>query len=197
MTHEEMWYSHFNELVKYKEEYGKVDVPISYVTANGFKLGAWLYNQRTFQNDSKKRKLLSDIGVKWDIRKDRWDNMYELLIEYYDEHGNSNVPFTYLIDDEIPLGTWLARQRNFYKDGRTDILSVEQISMLNDLNIDWSPKDTGLLNRDIVDYKQYRKVMLERMKHILKDLSFEVYSSINSTKNQNTIVQEIIKRMWH
>jgi len=196
MTHEEMWYTHYDQLVKYKEEYGNSDVPAAYVTDNGFLLGSWLYVQRNFLNDSKKRQLLTDLGIKWDLKREKWDDMYHLLEEYYDEHGSSDVPFTYFTYDELPLGTWLARQRKAYKERKNNILSLEQIAMLNDLDIDWGPNDTYLLNQEIVDYKQYRRVMLERMKHILEDISYEVYSSIKSRKNQATIEQEIIKRMW-
>ena len=69
--------------------------------------------------------------------------------------------------------------------------------LLNDLNMDWSPRNTHFLNSKITDDLAYKKVMLERMKHILKDLSYEFDKDINTEAKQKVLIDQVIERMWH
>lgn len=73
-----------------------------------------------------------------------WYLMYEKLREYYKEYGNINVPIYYRTPDGILLGHWLSNVRNSYKNPNLGNirLNSNQIKLLDELGIDWSPIDT-------------------------------------------------------
>ena len=66
-------------------------------------------------------------------QEERWEKAYNLLINYYKEHGNIYVPRGYIVDG-VKLGKWLNRQHEFYNKGK---LSQERIDKLNELNTNW------------------------------------------------------------
>ena len=104
------WAQCFEALVKYKKEYGNLDVPVSYVTEDGIRLGRWIRRQRSGSNtvSGEKRKLLSDLGFVWNL-SDPWEEKFKLAKQYYDEHGNINIPSNYVADG-VWIGKWLSEQ---------------------------------------------------------------------------------------
>jgi superfamily II DNA or RNA helicase len=63
----------------------------------------------------------------------RWKDNFEKLQDYYNIHGNSDVPARYKIDKA--LGSWVVSQRVRFKEKR---LNTEQIANLNSINFNWS-----------------------------------------------------------
>ena len=126
-----------------------------------------------------------------------WMYWYHELEKYYEEHGNIDIPYKYETEDEIKLGTWLATQRQAYKGKGTWKITKEQIGLLSDLNVEWSIRDTKLLNMKIEkDNKdKYYKVLNDRLEHVLTDLSYEVSNEITE-ENQKELCKQIVKRMW-
>ena len=75
---------------KYYEHHGNLEVPRSFKTNNGYeyaengriKLGHWIYNRRNDTNPtSEKGQLLAQIGMIWNIRKNK-DEVKDLCDEY-------------------------------------------------------------------------------------------------------------------
>ena len=64
-----------------------------------------------------------------------WNKNYEVLVKYYAENGDSNVPRSY---HNKQLSGWVKRQRNNLKDGK---LSSNQIVLLNNLDFVWNRTD--------------------------------------------------------
>ncbi len=64
-----------------------------------------------------------------------WNKNYEVLVKYYAENGDSNVPRSY---HNKQLSGWVKRQRNNLKDGK---LSSNQIILLNNLDFVWNRTD--------------------------------------------------------
>ena len=199
--HEELWKKHYASLLEYYQKNGDIDVPEEYIMQDGFELGRWLNEQRSAHKNGilKKRrtKLLNDLGIKWNPRKDKWDDKYYVLEEYYNKYGHINVPISFTTDNGFGLGYWLNTQRQAYKRHSSYRINKDQIMLLNDLGMDWSPRDTNTLNNEITDYKSYKKILLERMKYILEDLSYEYENAISTPKKQLLLENEIIERMWH
>ena len=200
----ENWDKNYYVLEEYYEEHGNIDVPFRYETKDWVKLGSWLNNQRraykgkgTCKITEDQIQLLNDLGMKWEVQKENWDDNYYALEEYYEEHGNIDIPYKYETEDEIKLGTWLATQRQAYKGKGTWKITKEQIGLLNDLNVEWSIRDTKLLNMKIEkDNKdKYYKVLNDRLEHVLTDLSYEVSNEITE-ENQKELCKQIVKRMW-
>lgn len=60
------WKRGYSHAEAYRREFGKLDVIVSYVAADGYPLGEWLYTQRTHKKrlTTDKRLLLQKIGAK-------------------------------------------------------------------------------------------------------------------------------------
>ena len=194
---EDKWNKHYAYLKEYYDKNGNSDVLQHYVTEDGFNLGIWLSEQRLAYKtgilNKRRIKLLKELKVKMNTRDDNWNEFFEALEDYYEQNGNSSVSFDYETKDGIKLGQWLTTQRKSYKLYK---LNSERRMLLNDLEVDWVVSDTMFLNKPITNANRYKKVMLERMKHILDDLSYGVYGEISNEKSQARIEKEIIKRMW-
>ena len=199
---EDMWNKHYAYLKAYYDETGNSDVPCEYITRDGFELGRWLSEQRVaYKNrllNKRRIKLLKQLEFRANPIKERWDDFYYLLEEYYNNHGNANPPTGYVTEKGYKLGNRANMIRQAYKGTNSRKLNKDQIMLLNDLNFDWSPKDTTLLNSNITasNEKEFKRVMLERMKHILEDISYEMNGNITSVKKQEKLEKSIIKRMW-
>lgn len=198
---EDLWNSNYKYLKSYYKEKGNIDVPQFFKTDDGFKLGSWLEQQRTAYKAGflslRRKKLLNELGIKWNHHRETWDENYYLLEEYYNTYNNIDVSVNYSVGN-IHLGRWLYSQKQAYNGTIKLKITQDHIMLLNDLKIDWSPKATSFLNTQIDDSnkEKYYEVMLERMNHILEDLNYEGYNDINSKDMQDKIEKEIVKRMW-
>lgn len=136
------WNDYYNLAKKYYEEHDNIDIPLDY-EIDGVKLGKWLKNQNKRIIDTnktssmqKKIKLLNDLGMKWHTQTTTWNENYRLLKEYYEEHGNIDVPQKYVVNG-VKLGVWVSIQRQKYSGTIKVKLTEEQISLLEELGIKW------------------------------------------------------------
>ena len=83
------------------------------------------------------------------VFNDRWEQNYQLLCEYKNEHKDSNMPKTALYKGSS-LGIWCQRQRNKYREG---VLSKDRIEKLNDIGFSFNPLEDEWERK----YKQYEK----------------------------------------
>jgi len=68
-----------------------------------------------------------------------WDFYYGLLLDYFEEHGDTNVFWTHQTEDGHNLGSWVRSQRSQKKINE---LSAERIQKLNDLYFIWDTRET-------------------------------------------------------
>jgi len=135
---ESSWDIHYPEAVRFYKENGNLDIPASFVTETGVKLGTWYRTMRNkyregMLNDEEK-KALEDIGMEWESVKNRtWMMYYGLAKEYYDQNGDLAVNLKYSKDGQN-LGIWISSQRYAKKKGS---LSDEQISLLEEIGMSW------------------------------------------------------------
>ena len=150
-TLEELWNEKYQLLLEYYEEHGNIGAPSNYVI-KGVRLGRWLHTQRQaykgiggWRITEEHIEKLNALGMNWGKSKNTitWDEYYELLKKYYNEHGNINIPKNYTVNG-INLGTWINTQRQAYKN---HTLSPERIIKLEKLDIRWS-KDINHLDWD-------------------------------------------------
>ncbi|SDB27517.1 Superfamily II DNA or RNA helicase [Ruminococcaceae bacterium FB2012] len=108
-TKEIKWESHYILLCKYKEKYGHINVPASYVI-DGVRLGSWVAEQRRMFRDNTlneyRKEKLDKLGMVWKL-PDAWEQRYLLAKKYYEEYGNINVA-----NDLAYEGVWLCRWLN-------------------------------------------------------------------------------------
>ncbi|HDY67604.1 MAG TPA: hypothetical protein ENH85_07425, partial [Candidatus Scalindua sp.] len=132
--HESQWKEMFVELKEYKRKYGDCNVPKNW-TVNK-QLAKWVSRQRAYYRNKKLSndciKHLEDIGFVWDPLVSQWKEMFALLKEYKDKHGNYNVPQKWTGNRQ--LGSWVSSQRAYYRDKK---LSNDKIKHLEEIGFEW------------------------------------------------------------
>ena len=142
----------FNELLKYKVLFGHPNVPINYLTPEGFPLGHWLsFKRKCYRNNKipkEIKKRLDDVGVIVDFDDDSFSEGFNETIKFKSIHGTPNAPCTcatklgtrcsYVTPEGFPLGGWQTRQRQSYKKNK---LSQDQIQQLEEIGFCWDRID--------------------------------------------------------
>ncbi len=126
-----VWENGFMEAKNYSEEYGNLSVPKNYRSNTDFPLGIWIQRQRSLYKNKKisddRIKRLTDVGMNWN--PDNWESRFDLVKQYYEEHGNINISQKEVIQG-IWLGKWIVSQKKAMESGK---LTNEQIEMLKTL----------------------------------------------------------------
>ena len=126
-----VWENGFIEAKNYSEEYGNLSVPKNYSSSTDFPLGIWIQRQRSLYKNKKisddRIKRLTDIGMNWN--PDNWESRFDLVKQYYEEHGNINISQKEVIQG-IWIGKWIVSQKKAMESGK---LTNEQMEMLKRL----------------------------------------------------------------
>ena len=138
---EERWNRNFRALKAYYDQHGNLDVPQTYVTSDGIRLGQFVKNMR-FHRDTKYRRCLTpsrviqltQMGMIWDVDEYRWQENYREAQAYYQEHGKLCPTKRYTTPSGKKLGVWLTYQRQKHAAGE---LSEEKTAMLNAIGMQW------------------------------------------------------------
>lgn len=132
-----LWEKGYNAALKYRGDHGNLDVPTSYVCDDGYRLGAWICDQREKKNmPARRRRLLDELGMIWE-KPDPWETRYALVKDYYDRHGDINIPSKYKVDG-MWLAKWLSEQRQIYMGNRGEKrLSDDRVSRLRALGMNF------------------------------------------------------------
>jgi hypothetical protein len=115
------WDEGFGHLQTYVDQIGDAQVPRTYRTASGFRLGEWVKHQRGKRLEltpEKKRRLKSLSGWAWNAEDQNWDDGYLHLRAFIDLAGHANVPSGYRTEDGFRLGQWISVQRRAAKKGK-------------------------------------------------------------------------------
>ena len=126
-----VWENGFIEAKNYSEEYGNLSVPKNYRSNTDFPLGIWIQRQRSLYKNKKisddRIKRLTDVGMNWN--PDNWESRFDLVKQYYKEHGNINISQKEVIQG-VWIGKWIVSQKKSMESGK---LTNEQIEMLKTL----------------------------------------------------------------
>lgn len=140
----EFWYGLLERDIEY---YGHTAmIPPSYVTYDGYKLGAWVASQRKAYKQGdlshERQRLLGKLLTwEWDFREAQWDLWFEHLKAYVSREGHAAVPASYVTEGGRNLGAWAFTQRIAY---RKDKLSPVRRRLLEGLpGWTWAPKSNG------------------------------------------------------
>ena len=123
----------FQELLKFKETNGHVDVPIT-----GNRLGRRVNKYRTYYRkeilNQEKIDRLTNIGFQFVLKENiSWDNRFEELKEYYKTHNTKHA----MSSINSSLYYWEKRQRIANIKNKLD---KEQVEKLNSIDFDWEIK---------------------------------------------------------
>ena len=144
------WDIMFEVAKAYQAEFGDLEVPVRYVTPEGYSLGQWVDTQRKIRKGTVKGTLTPDqirkldaLGMRWESATDlSWERYYAAAKQYHDEHGDLRVPWRYVTEDGIQLANWISNMRMNRRNGiRNAYLTDERIKALDDLGMCWEVLD--------------------------------------------------------
>ena len=136
------WEEMYLELETYVKEHDNC-IPNTRET----KLGRWVSTQRARYHrdelDDSQIRDLNAIGFEWRLKEwevpfaESWEEMYQNLLTYKEEHGNCNVPSL-----TTKLGRWVSTQRQRKKGNLqgTEPLTDDQIMRLENIGFQWRQK---------------------------------------------------------
>jgi hypothetical protein len=139
------WKTRFDELIRYKQQYGNCDVPTVWKENREF--GNWVRRQRQFKKQGKLQperiKLLEENGFKWEVTtgEKSWDERFADLLTFKEVHGHCDVPGKY--PNNPSLGVWVSNQRSNRKRGE---LTSDQKKRLNEAGFIWEKKPRSRLS---------------------------------------------------
>ena len=133
---EEAWQRGLEHARAYYGEHGHLDVKGSYQAKDGYRLGIWIWNQRTRYREGKltgeRIRMLEELGMVWNVQADRWNRGYSFAKAYRRNGGQVPVLLSYVTAEGYPLGEWLRSQEQRYKKG---VLEADRIERLAEIGI--------------------------------------------------------------
>ena len=139
------WEEGYAAAILYHREHGDLNVPHKYKDKNGYRLGAWIKSQRIAKKQSfdaltdDKVARLDALGIVWEDRLEKqWNDAFQALCDYRNEHNTLSVPTDYKSKNGTSLYSWVSTQRERYRKGK---LSEERIEKLKSIGFKFETPD--------------------------------------------------------
>ena len=124
-------------LIAYKAEFGHVKVPYAYQAKDGYRLGAWVADQRRYKAadvlDAERTALLDELGFVWSVFDTAFTDNLVAVTAYAVEHGHACPPNDAVFHGR-PVGVIMKNARTAQR--RTENLQRRQEAGETDL--DWT-----------------------------------------------------------
>ncbi len=144
----ERWELYLEAARQYRQRHGDLKVPVKYVTADGVALGSWLHTLKHGVSGGKPRmealslgqiEQLNELGMEWE--RDNvtlWKMKFELAKEYYEEHGNLDIPVAYSVGG-VKLGRWISNIRVKRRNPKSSGIKLDEnrIHQLDSIGMNW------------------------------------------------------------
>lgn len=161
------WEERFAQLQAFHQEHGH-----SRVKRTDSAFGEWVQKQRKLLRSGKlsqeRLQLLQSIGFEERIvpTNKTWEESFELLLEFRQEHGHTNVPKPNksMSGDEHSLSVWADRQRMYYHtcflEKKVSCLTKKRVKQLESIGFDWGThrvSQTQAWSRRFNELQHYRQ----------------------------------------
>lgn len=147
---EDSWNRYIQAAKAYKEQYGDLKIPAKYVTEDGLLLGSWFHSLKHKLSMEKEkapacgltenhRRQLEELGMELEKENQiQWRMKFELAKEYYEQHGNLEIPVAYCVNG-VRLGRWISNIRAKRKNPKASgiVLDERRIRELDSIGMDW------------------------------------------------------------
>lgn len=97
---------------------GDINIPVNYISDDGLSLGNWLSQLKAGGKNGKKNlseeqiARLKKLGFSTESKfSAQWIEKYELARQYYETHGDLNIPLSYTLDG-VKFGKWISNIRS-------------------------------------------------------------------------------------
>jgi hypothetical protein len=158
----ENWYGHYQSLLAFIDMEGHAIVPMNanlewkrrFPPIVG--LARWVKRNRKEYADGKLKpiycKALKQVDFDWNPCETRWMKLYQNLIDYKAENGNTRVPYLKTTDDhnDDGLGAWVKRQQyqwSLFQERKPCEITQERIQLLDDIGMVWRRRDESWESR--------------------------------------------------
>lgn len=140
---EERFERNFLAAQRYYAQHGDLNVPASCVV-DGVRLGAWVRQMRkAYEGKGAGARLpqaqidrLNAIGMRWgDYSAFQWEKGFLEAKGYYAQHGNLDIPCSYIAPSGYRLGAWISSNREAFRKGR---LPERRRRCLEELGMVWN-----------------------------------------------------------
>jgi hypothetical protein len=114
-TLDDAWEEGFRSIQAFIDREGNCKVSQSYVTVDGYRLGAWVGRQRAGKDSmtmERKTRLETLPGWNWNPLEQAWEEGFRYLKEFANMEGHCRVPDKYKTADGYRLGQWVGVQRS-------------------------------------------------------------------------------------
>ena len=144
------WELMYEKAKDFYAEYGNLDAPTKYITPDGYSLGTWIQVQRRVYNGladgiltPERVEKLDKLGMRWDsMATVVWNRYYQACVEYKDKYGDLSPARTFITDNGIHLGSWIANLRTCRRSGiKNGYLTDERVAALDKLGMVWEVHD--------------------------------------------------------
>ncbi|MFG2684339.1 Helicase associated domain protein [Streptomyces sp. NPDC048392] len=142
------WEEYFGAARAYRAVHGDVDIPLTWVTADGLRLGDWWRRQRVGYNSGdlseERAELLEELGMVWAQLEESWLTTYEEVKERAAEQGHFVFDETVKTSRGVVLVNWCTAQRSRRRQGK---VPEQRIELLDAIGFPWDAAQDRWMRR--------------------------------------------------
>lgn len=151
------WQINYQAARAFYEAHGHLRVASRYVTEDGIGLGNWIGNVRRRYGmpesagglSQEQVEAMDQIGMVWDNAQAQWQHHFGWAADYFDRHGDLDVPAAYVTEDGFALGRWLPQLRSSRN------LTQGQIEQLNAIGMRWQKRTDSVWMQGYAHARDY------------------------------------------
>jgi len=142
------WEEFYGAACAYRKVQGNADIPMTWITADGLRLGDWLRRQRVAYNagdlSEERTALLEELGVVWHQLEESWMATYKEVKQRAAEQGHFAFEDHEVTSHGVVLVNWCAAQRSRYRAGK---VPENRVALLESIGFPWDAAQDRWMRR--------------------------------------------------